>query len=154
MNAYKNKQQQGFTLIELMIVVAVIGVLAAIAIPQYQNYVKKSEAAAAVATVRSLTTNIDTYIADAGTFPSDSNFTDIGAAAGMNKLGTIALDTASKTVKLTFLANNSVYENQETVVMTKGTDGLWTCTVPTGVTLKGCTAAAATPPTPPTPPTP
>ncbi|EGQ9179116.1 pilin [Vibrio alginolyticus] len=142
MKTNKQKKQQGFTLIELMIVVAVIGVLAAIAIPQYQNYVKKSEAAAGLATLRSLTTNIDTFIADTGTFPADGDAPTLGAAVDMNKLGTISFadsGASGATATFTFDGTASALASTDTVVLAKdATTGLWTCSHSTGVTLKGC----------------
>jgi len=52
------RAQRGFTLIELMIVVAIIGILAAIAIPQYQDYVTRSRWASAIASTASTRTSI------------------------------------------------------------------------------------------------
>ena len=54
----KRNMQQGFTLIELMIVVAIIGILAAVAIPQYQNYVIKAQVTRVISETASLETNV------------------------------------------------------------------------------------------------
>jgi type IV pilus assembly protein PilA len=60
-------EQQGFTLIELMIVVAVIGILAAIAIPQYQTYVAKSQVNRVMGESGAIKTAIDVCINDSKT---------------------------------------------------------------------------------------
>ena len=59
--------QKGFTLIELMIVVAIIAILAAIALPAYQDYTSKSKVTAALADLASHKTQFEMVISDGGT---------------------------------------------------------------------------------------
>ncbi len=71
-------KQQGFTLIELMIVVAIIGILAAVAIPQYQNYVINSKLSAAASSVSSVELAMANDYQSNGTFPTAAQLTTEG----------------------------------------------------------------------------
>ena len=64
---YKSSQD-GFTLIEMMITVAIIGILAAIALPSYQDYVRKGKAAEATSTLAGLRVQMEQYFQDYRTY--------------------------------------------------------------------------------------
>ena len=68
----KMKDQKGFTLIELMIVIAIIGILAAIAIPQFNAYRKRSYNSSAVADLRNAATAQEAYFVDESTYCSST----------------------------------------------------------------------------------
>jgi len=64
------RNQKGFTLIELMIVVAIIGILAAVAIPAYTDYLKRSKVGEAVNLMGGMKTPIEEWMGSRGTWPT------------------------------------------------------------------------------------
>ncbi|MDP6141665.1 MAG: pilin [Arenicellales bacterium] len=78
----KDCLQGGFTLIELMIVVAIIGILAAIAIPQYQNYVARTQASEAFALFGPVKTATALYYQEKGELPTSNAKAGVGDFSG------------------------------------------------------------------------
>ena len=68
----KTSGNKGFTLVELMIVVAIIGILAAIAIPQFAKYRARAYNSAALSDMRNLTTDLEGYFAEWQEYPENS----------------------------------------------------------------------------------
>ena len=65
----KRSSQKGFTLIELMIVVAIIGVLAAVAVPAYNDYIQRAQASEAFSEIGGMKTAISMFAQENGTYP-------------------------------------------------------------------------------------
>ena len=88
------KIQQGFTLIELMIVVAIIGILAAIAIPAYSDYTIRAQVSEGLTLAGGAKAAVSEFVMDRGTFPADNATAGLSLATDINGKYTTGVDVA------------------------------------------------------------
>ena len=154
------KKQQGFTLIELMIVVAIIGILAAIAIPAYQDYIARSQVSRVVGEISTTRTATEEILMRGGnptataTDEGPTNFYVGMDATKSNLMSAMTVANAAGVVTITgTLGQNAASAvNGATITWERDTAGVWTCeTDGSGVTAgwkdsyapAGCPVAAA-----------
>ena len=96
--------QKGFTLIELMIVVAIIGILAAIAIPAYQDYTIRSQVTEGMTLAGDLKASIAEYTAQVGEWPLSMVEVGLGSAAATDKSGryVLSVGVTNGTITITY----------------------------------------------------
>ncbi|WP_327858025.1 pilin [Acinetobacter guillouiae] len=145
--------QKGFTLIELMIVVAIIGILAAIAIPQYQNYIAKSQVSRVMSETGAVKTAIETClndgIAEANCQFGWTNSNLLGAQnlQGTNLVATIGAANANTTLVATFGDSGNAAQAIKTKTLTWTrfpATGTWVCSTTVDPKYRPASCSAST----------
>ena len=124
----KRSLQKGFTLIELMIVVAIIGILAAVALPAYQDYTKRARVSEALSLMSGAKASVTEYYSTNNTWPSGNASAGLAAKASISGGSVSSVEVNGS--KITAVLRTNV-ENGSKKVVLKGTSTAggvtWSC---------------------------
>lgn len=121
----------GFTLIELMIVVAIIGILAAIAIPAYQNYVARAQVAEGLALATGPKAAVWDYVVNTGSFPANNAVASLSPPGSISGRYVDGVTVTNGVVSIAFGNEASDLIESDTLELSPGVDGgslTWSCT--------------------------
>ena len=133
----KRTLQQGFTLIELMIVVAIIGILAAVALPAYQDYTKRSHVSEGMSLASGAKTTVTEYYSSQGQWPTNNAAAGIASANSIKGNAVRSVTVATSTITVAF---NTKVEAGKNLVF-KGSAGAaagsveWNCKPTAGTNI-------------------
>ena len=123
------KKQQGFTLIELMIVVAIIGILAAIALPAYQDYTKRAHVTEGLTLAAAAKTAVTEYYSSQAAFPTTNTMAGLTPTATDINGNAVTSVAVGNSGAITVTYNGKVTSGATVILLPTATSGgvTWTC---------------------------